>query len=228
MALLMRPLDQFLIPFDTVFVPVLSRLQDQPERYRRTFLQIYDALVLVSFLMAGLFLGLSRPLVLALLGLAMGGSRSHFRRLGHCRHLLCGCLRVPVAFDDARKKPGYSLDGRNDLRGICGLVRRRFDLWRDGSSPGFFPERVVRAPACLVLYRGPFRTDKHQGSLACLIKAGPGVASGFWRSLWQFPNHVSSGPRYPAWHRRSGHVGRRGAYHLGAAASTPDRAKSHS
>jgi O-antigen/teichoic acid export membrane protein len=68
MALLMRPLDQFLMPFDMVFVPVLSRLQDEPERYRRTFLQIYDALVLVSFLMAGLFLGLSRPLVLALLG----------------------------------------------------------------------------------------------------------------------------------------------------------------
>ncbi len=68
MALLMRPLDQFLIPFDMVFVPVLSRLQDQPERYRRTFLQIYDALVLASFLIAGLFLGLARPLVLALLG----------------------------------------------------------------------------------------------------------------------------------------------------------------
>jgi PST family polysaccharide transporter len=68
MALLMRPLDQFLIPFDMVFLPILSRLQDQPERYRRTFLQIYDALVLVSFLMAGLFLGLSRPLVLVALG----------------------------------------------------------------------------------------------------------------------------------------------------------------
>ncbi len=68
MALLMRPLDQFLIPFDTVFIPMLSRLQDAPERYRRTFLQIYDALVLASYLMAGLFLGLSRPLVLATLG----------------------------------------------------------------------------------------------------------------------------------------------------------------
>jgi O-antigen/teichoic acid export membrane protein len=68
MALLMRPLDQFLLPFDTVFVPMLSRLQDLPERYRRTFLEIYDALVLASYLMAGLLLGLSRPLVLALLG----------------------------------------------------------------------------------------------------------------------------------------------------------------
>jgi PST family polysaccharide transporter len=68
MALLMRPLDQFLVPFDMVFVPMLSRLQEQPERYRRTFLQIYDAMVLASCLMSGLFLGLSRPLVLAMLG----------------------------------------------------------------------------------------------------------------------------------------------------------------
>ena len=68
MALVMRPLDQFLVPFDKVFLPVLSRLQDQPERYRRNFLQIYNAIALVSFPIAGLLLGLSRPLVLALLG----------------------------------------------------------------------------------------------------------------------------------------------------------------
>ncbi len=68
MALIMRPLDQFLVPFDKVFVPVLSRLQDQPERYRSHFLQIYNAMALVSFPIAGLFLGLSRPLVLLALG----------------------------------------------------------------------------------------------------------------------------------------------------------------
>jgi O-antigen/teichoic acid export membrane protein len=68
MALVMRPLDQFLVPFDKVFVPILSRLQDDPERYRRNFLQIYGTMALVSFPVAGLLLGLSGPLVLLLLG----------------------------------------------------------------------------------------------------------------------------------------------------------------
>lgn len=68
LALLMRPLDQFLSPFDSVFIPILSRIQDQPDRYRRTFLEVYSAMALTSFPVAGLFLGLSEPLVLVLLG----------------------------------------------------------------------------------------------------------------------------------------------------------------
>lgn len=68
MALLLRPMDQFIYPFDTVVVPALSRMQDQPERYRRTFLRVYGMIALFSVPMAGLFLGLARPLVLMLLG----------------------------------------------------------------------------------------------------------------------------------------------------------------
>lgn len=67
-VLLLRPLDQFITPFDTVFVPVLSRLQNQPERYRNVFLQAYGAIALLSFAFAGLLIGLSGPLVLLLLG----------------------------------------------------------------------------------------------------------------------------------------------------------------
>lgn len=66
--LLMRPIDQLLIPLEAVFTPVLSRLQDNPARYRRTFLQAYGVVALLSFPATGLFLALSRPLVLALLG----------------------------------------------------------------------------------------------------------------------------------------------------------------
>ena len=68
MALLMRPLDQLVVPFDIVFIPVLSRLQAQPERYRSTYLQVFGAIALVSFPLAGLLLSLSRPLVLLMLG----------------------------------------------------------------------------------------------------------------------------------------------------------------
>jgi O-antigen/teichoic acid export membrane protein len=67
-ALLLRPLDQFLSPINAVFVPALSRLQSQPERYRSTFLQLYEAIALIACLFTGLFLALSRPLTLMLLG----------------------------------------------------------------------------------------------------------------------------------------------------------------
>jgi O-antigen/teichoic acid export membrane protein len=67
-ALLNRPMEQFLSPMSSVFVPVLSRLQAQPERYRRTFLQVYEAMALASCLFTGLLLALARPLTLVVLG----------------------------------------------------------------------------------------------------------------------------------------------------------------
>lgn len=67
-ALLYRPLEQFLTPIDAVFVPVLSRLQSEPERYRRTFLQAFEAIALITFLFTGLFFVLAEPLTLVLLG----------------------------------------------------------------------------------------------------------------------------------------------------------------
>ncbi len=67
-ALLMRPVEQFLGPVNAVFVPALSRLQGQPERYRTTFLRLYEAVALVGFVFTGLFLALSRPVTLVLLG----------------------------------------------------------------------------------------------------------------------------------------------------------------
>jgi O-antigen/teichoic acid export membrane protein len=66
--LLMRPIDQLIVPLESVFIPVLSRLQNEPERYRRTFLQAYAAVALISFPVSGLFMALSRPIVLVLLG----------------------------------------------------------------------------------------------------------------------------------------------------------------
>jgi PST family polysaccharide transporter len=66
--LLIRPLQQFIIPINAVLVPVLSRVQDQNERYRRTFLQVFEVIALMSFLFAGLLLALSYPLTLIVLG----------------------------------------------------------------------------------------------------------------------------------------------------------------
>ena len=66
--LLMRPVQQFIIPINAVLVPALSRIQSEHDRYRRTFLQVFEAVALVSFLLTGLFLALSYPVTLAVLG----------------------------------------------------------------------------------------------------------------------------------------------------------------
>jgi O-antigen/teichoic acid export membrane protein len=66
--LLIRPLEQFTIPINAVLIPALSRLQAQPDRYRRTFLRVYEAIALISFLCTGLLLALARPLTLVVLG----------------------------------------------------------------------------------------------------------------------------------------------------------------
>jgi O-antigen/teichoic acid export membrane protein len=67
-VLLARPLQQISIPINAVLTPVLSRLQSDSERYRRTFMRTYDTLALIYFSLAALCLALARPLVLVILG----------------------------------------------------------------------------------------------------------------------------------------------------------------
>jgi O-antigen/teichoic acid export membrane protein len=67
-VLLVRPLEHFLGPVETVIIPALSRLQSQPERYRSTFLRVYETVALTAFLGAGMLLAVARPLTLVLLG----------------------------------------------------------------------------------------------------------------------------------------------------------------
>jgi PST family polysaccharide transporter len=67
-VLLIRPLESFLSPINAVFIPALSRLQSQPERYRSTFLGVYEAIALTGCFFTGLLLALARPLTLVLLG----------------------------------------------------------------------------------------------------------------------------------------------------------------
>ncbi len=68
MGLLMRPMDQLMAPFCAVLLPTLSRLQGEPERYRRVFMRVYEGMALMSFAFTGLLLPLSRPVTLVLLG----------------------------------------------------------------------------------------------------------------------------------------------------------------
>jgi len=77
-ALLIAPLEQFLYPINVVFIPTLSRLQSQPERYRSTFLRLYEAIALAGFFFTGLSLALARPLTLVLLGPKWGQAAAIF------------------------------------------------------------------------------------------------------------------------------------------------------
>jgi O-antigen/teichoic acid export membrane protein len=77
-VLLIRPLELFLNPINAVFVPALSRLQTNPQRYRAMFLRLYEAIALGGLFFTGLLLAASRPLTLVLLGPQWGGAASIF------------------------------------------------------------------------------------------------------------------------------------------------------
>jgi PST family polysaccharide transporter len=67
-VLLVRPLQQIFAPIHAVLVPVLSRLQSDSERYRRSFMRAYEMLALIIFSFTAMCLALASPLVLVILG----------------------------------------------------------------------------------------------------------------------------------------------------------------
>jgi PST family polysaccharide transporter len=67
-VLFARPLDQLLEPLGAVLVPLLSRLQADPVKYRTTFVLVYDTLALVSVSFGAMCFVLAEPIVLLLLG----------------------------------------------------------------------------------------------------------------------------------------------------------------
>jgi PST family polysaccharide transporter len=67
-ALLSRPIEQIIYPISSVFVPTLARLQGEAARYRRAFLQGYEAIAMIAFLCTGVIFALARPLTIVLLG----------------------------------------------------------------------------------------------------------------------------------------------------------------
>jgi PST family polysaccharide transporter len=67
-ALLTRPIERLVSPIYVVTVPVLSRLQQEPARYRRAFLFVFEGLVIFGCFFTGLFLPLAAPVVVVVLG----------------------------------------------------------------------------------------------------------------------------------------------------------------
>jgi PST family polysaccharide transporter len=67
-VLLARPIQQVITPINSVLIPVLSRLQSDPGRYKRSYMRAYDTLALIVFTFAATCLVLARPLVIVILG----------------------------------------------------------------------------------------------------------------------------------------------------------------
>lgn len=67
-ALLNRPLEQASVPLGAVFLPVFSRVQHDPERYRRAVLEVHELIALISLPCAAVVLTLAEPMTLVVLG----------------------------------------------------------------------------------------------------------------------------------------------------------------
>jgi PST family polysaccharide transporter len=66
--ILRLPIKQINSPVSTVAVPLLSRLTDQPERYRRTYLRILEKLLMVTMPLGAAMIAASDWLVFLILG----------------------------------------------------------------------------------------------------------------------------------------------------------------
>jgi O-antigen/teichoic acid export membrane protein len=67
-TLMLRPLDQIMAPLDGLIVPALSRMQAEPERFRRVAFELFDLVAMMSMVGSATLLALSYPLTLLVLG----------------------------------------------------------------------------------------------------------------------------------------------------------------
>jgi PST family polysaccharide transporter len=67
-ALANAPVGHAIAPLEAIFIPALSRLQGDSERYRRAVFQVYDFLALSSLPFSGMLFALAQPMTLVVLG----------------------------------------------------------------------------------------------------------------------------------------------------------------
>ena len=67
-VLLTRPLERMMAPVYTVIVPALSRLQNEPSRYRTVFIHIFEGLAITTFFLTGLLFPSAGLLITVILG----------------------------------------------------------------------------------------------------------------------------------------------------------------
>jgi O-antigen/teichoic acid export membrane protein len=80
-SLLLLPMIQFSVPLRTIMIPALSRLQDEPKQYRRFFLQVFSAILLVTMPMVTFLFVSADELVYIFLGSQWVAVATAFRYL---------------------------------------------------------------------------------------------------------------------------------------------------
>lgn len=80
--IMMIPLRQINAPIASVAVPTLSRLVDQPERYRRSYLRILEKILMLTMPLGALMIASADWIVLLVLGDNWLGAVDIFRALG--------------------------------------------------------------------------------------------------------------------------------------------------
>lgn len=114
-VLLTRPIERLTTPIYTVIVPALSRLQNEPARYRTAFLRAFEALAIVAFFITGLLFPLASDLVRLVLGDRWDGVAPIFGALSFAAaYLLLGTATSWLFTSQAR--------GRDLLVTSCGAA----------------------------------------------------------------------------------------------------------
>lgn len=88
--LMLLPVMQVMAPFSRVALPLLSRLQDDPERYRAAYSRAIRAALLLAVPGIAFAIVMGRPLIVAVLGLRWSPTAPIFAWLG------AGALAVPM------------------------------------------------------------------------------------------------------------------------------------
>ena len=160
-ALVIRPLEQFLVPINSVFLPTLSRLQSQPARYRSTFLRLYEAIAMVTLFFTSLLLPLSYPLTLVALGPKWERASVIFGGFT----LLA--IQIPLAnVANSLYQPGtrqrYFLSNSHCVGPYGRVVCRRLTFWSGRRSHGIFHFRTSAATSDPLLQCWPKRSGKYK------------------------------------------------------------------
>jgi len=83
-TLMMQPLLNLHVPLSIVGTPALSRLQNNPERYRKYFLQVAGFLLMITMPLAAFFIVMSSEIILVLFGAQWEASVKPFMYLSLC------------------------------------------------------------------------------------------------------------------------------------------------
>ena len=173
--LLMLPLKQLSSPISAVALPTLSRLQDQPERYRQTYLRALRLLVVVTMPLVAYLIVMAREIIVVVLGPQWVHAAEIFQVLGLAAFTQplansSGWLFISQDRTAEMLRWGFFGAGTATIAFVAGLPWGAFGVAAAYAGSSVF----IRTPALLwyIGRKGPVRT------LDLYAAAGPFLVSG--------------------------------------------------